>query len=140
MRGNPLPVSRHYKVGFMNVSSWLWSWLDARRAEPSDDAIDHAARLSLRKLEDRQVLSVTPVFNVGTGLLDIDVDAGDNVTITVDGSGNVLINGSTLDIDPGAGVTNLQASQVQSIDVDAVGAFDNAINLSGVLTADFTSL
>ena len=143
-RGDPSPVAHSQKVLQMNVSSWLWNWLDAPSSQPpSLDAFDHAAKLSLRKLEDRQVLSVTSIF--AAGLLDIDVDAGDSVVISVDttdASHEVLVNGAYVDIDNdnSNGIQALLANQVTSIDIDATGAFDNSINLAGVTVAEFTSL
>ena len=125
----------------MNVSSWLWNWLDARRdAQPSQDPLDHAAKLSLRKLEDRQVLSVSSVFSAG--VLDVDLTATDDVAITVNASHEVLVNGVLVDSDnnSGNGTQTLLASQVTSIDIDAAGAFINEINLAGVTTGEFTGL
>ena len=96
----------------MQISTWLWNWLDSRRHRRSPETpLDHAARLTLRKLEERQVLSVTPTFIVPTGTLDIDVDgiAGDsNVTVTVDGAtGDVLVNGNAVDLGGGINLTVL---------------------------------
>ena len=95
----------------MNVSSWLWNWLDAPPQQPSSDFFDHAAKLSLRKLEDRQVLSVSAVFSAG--LLNIDLTGGDDVSLqAISGDVWESINGGAyqqLDGNSGmAGITSWQ--------------------------------
>ncbi|MEK6262706.1 MAG: hypothetical protein AABP62_29260, partial [Planctomycetota bacterium] len=120
----------------MNVSSWLWDWLDIRRdVQPSQDPLDHAAKLSLRKLEDRQVLSVTSVFTAG--LLDIDLSSGDDITLQViGGTVQESINGGAFhDIDADnnlSGIQTVSASDVMAISVHSADGGDNAIDLSGV--------
>ena len=67
----------------MNVYSRFWNWLKSHRTGPSPAVpFDHSARLSLRKLEDRQVLSVSAV------LVGLDVNfTGDSGGASADPSG-----------------------------------------------------
>ena len=131
----------------MNVSSWFRNWRNARRADQSSSvALNHSARLSLRKLEDRQVLSVSASF-LG-GVLDVAIDSGtdsnpqtvdgtDDVLITVDAFNQVLINGVLVDSDNGLlGVQSLDAMNVSSIAVHDVAGAANTIDLSGVTFAN----
>ena len=130
----------------MNISAWLKDWLSARRAtRPHLPRLDHAARLSLRKFEDRQVLSVSASF-LG-GVLDVAIDGGtdsnpqhvdntSNVLITVDALNHVLINGVLVDSNNGLlGVQSLDAMNVSSITVHDVAGAANTIDLSGVSVA-----
>ena len=128
----------------MDVSSWLWNWLDARRdAQPSQDPLDHAAKLSLRKLEDRQVLSVS-VLPIGMdGVLDIHVtDVNQVVTVSVDSSGHVIVDGS-LDGDANQHLV-FDATSFSSIHITADASanqsvvFDGtqALHLAGAITVD----
>ncbi|MFK7819782.1 MAG: beta strand repeat-containing protein, partial [Planctomycetaceae bacterium] len=82
------------------------------------------------QLEDRTLLSVTSMFNSGTGALSVTADAADNVEITAVG-GEVKINGA----DPDTGT--VFAEEVVTIDVSATGNFSNIINLVGVDPAVF---
>ena len=134
----------------MNVSSWLWSWLDAPPLEPSSlDGFDHAAKLSLRKLEDRQVLSVTTMFP--GGVLDILLaDDGSSDDVSLIATGGVV----QLSVDGGMtyqnvdgndamiGPQDLSASAVTTIQVHSSDGGQNSINLSGVIggAGNFTSL
>ncbi|MCX7410650.1 MAG: autotransporter-associated beta strand repeat-containing protein, partial [Planctomycetales bacterium] len=137
----------------MNVSSWLWSWLDAPPPQPSTDLFDHSAKLSLRKLEDRQVLSVSAMFS-GGGVLDLLIDnsmLGDSghvddstndVNLSIDGSGHVVVNGiHHIYVDDGmGGTTELLASAVTGITVTDTIGVDNVIDLSNVTLTNFASL
>ncbi len=127
----------------MNVSSWFRNWLKARRADqPAPIALNHSARLSLRKLEDRQVLSVSASF-LG-GVLDVAIDGGtdsnpqpvdgsNNVSITVDAFNQVLINGVLVDSNNDLfGVQSLFAMSVSHIIVHDEAGVANTFDLSGV--------
>ncbi|MBS0206523.1 MAG: hypothetical protein JSS49_26845, partial [Planctomycetes bacterium] len=131
----------------MQISKWLWNWLESRRhRHPPQTPLDHAARLTLRKLEERQVLSVSAVFSAGVLSVGIDnsvasdpghIDSTNNVTLSVDASGDVLVNGHT--IDNGAG-GNLLAHGVTSIKISDFNTTANSIDLSGVNATDFDVL
>jgi len=122
----------------MQISTWLWNWLESRQQRrPPVTPLDHVARLSLRKLEERQVLSVSAVFNAG--VLDVSIDNTDSthsVTVSVD-NGDVLINGQIVDVGGGA---HLHAADVTGLHVTDTANTDNAIDLHGVDAAHFTSL
>ena len=126
----------------MNISAWFRNWLNARRAgRPPLTRLNHAARLSLRKLEDRQVLSVSA--SILGGVLDVHVaDANQVVTLSVDSGGHLVIDGS-LDghsnqhqvMDPGSFSSihlTADAAANQSVEFHGVHQLD----LTGVLTVD----
>ena len=123
----------------MNVSSWLWCWLDAPPPQPSTDLFDHSAKLSLRKLEDRQVLSVTPFFDVMTGDLSIDLTGGDDVSLKAIGgevwqSTDGGMSYQQLDGDSVAvGTQVVLTTDVISITVDGLDGGDHSIDLSQVV-------
>lgn len=126
----------------MQVMATFWNWLDTRRQrQRAATPFDHAARLSLRRFEERQVLSVTA--GVVQGVLDVHVtDANQTVTLSTDGHGNLVVNG-TLD-----GQSNqhlvLDAGSFSSIHVTSDAAanqsviFDgsHSMDLSGSITVD----
>ena len=129
----------------MNVSSWLRNWLDARRAEQSDQALDHAARLSLRKLEDRQVLSVGG--SVVTDVVTFTGDgANDSLVISVDGDGylqhNLYTDGSngyesSIDLDNSTvGVQSLLVADISQLNVD-LGGGDDSVEFAGPTSFQF---
>ncbi|WP_010585260.1 beta strand repeat-containing protein, partial [Schlesneria paludicola] len=127
----------------MSFSMWFREWIGARPVRSGRlRSFDHAATLSVRKLEDRRVLSVSAGFSGGVLDIAIDttftnpvhIDATDDVAITVDsGTHQVLVN--TKPIDLGGGVF-LLASNVTSINVHDAANTSNAINLSGVSLAN----
>ncbi|HEY4261310.1 MAG TPA: DUF4129 domain-containing protein, partial [Schlesneria sp.] len=126
----------------MQISNWLWSWLEMRQCRRAPQTpLDYAARLSLRKLEERQVLNVTAVFDATAGALTVTADANDHVTVSVDTTTHeVTVNGNTVTIEDSQThlATSVLASEVHTVDVTATGNFDNVINLSGLTSADST--
>ena len=76
----------------MNVYSRFWNWLKSRRTGQSPPVpFDHSAKLTLRKLEDRQVLSVSAVL-VGLDVTftgDVGGASADSIVFTVDGTGHL---------------------------------------------------
>ena len=91
----------------MNVYSRFWIWLKSHRTGQSPSVpFDHSARLSLRKLEDRQVLSVSAVL-VGLDVTftgDSGGDSADSLVFSIDNNGYLAhnlggTNGFNSDID-----------------------------------------
>src|SRR5207248_3185314 len=83
-------------------------------------------------LEGRSLPSVSVVFNAASGALAVTSDAADAITVAtkaVDGTTLVTVNGAPTAV----------AAAVHSLSVTG-GPGDNAIALSGVTPADFTSL
>eukprot|EP00475_Leptophrys_vorax_P017227 TRINITY_DN23855_c0_g1_i4.p1 TRINITY_DN23855_c0_g1~~TRINITY_DN23855_c0_g1_i4.p1 ORF type:complete len:217 (-),score=4.55 TRINITY_DN23855_c0_g1_i4:88-738(-) len=75
----------------MQISKWLWGWLEMRQQRRAPQTpLDYAARLSLRRLEERQVLSVSAAIVTG-GVLDVQVTGTDTVTVSVDSANNRLV-------------------------------------------------
>ena len=121
----------------MHVYSRFWSWLTNRQAGlGSQPPHPHSAKLSLRKLEDRQVLSVSAVL-VGLDVTFTGDDGGvsaDSLVFTIDANGNLQhnlggTNGFQSDIDLDnqlAGEQTLAVSDLTSLnlflgdDADAV--------------------
>src|SRR4051794_30177213 len=112
----------------MQISKWLWSWLEMRQqGRVPQTPLDYAAKLRLRRLEERQVLNVTAVFDATAGVLNVTADAGDTVTVTVDSTTHeVSINGNTVTIDDSSThlATSVLASHVHTLDITATGTFD----------------
>jgi cyclophilin family peptidyl-prolyl cis-trans isomerase len=86
-------------------------------------------------LDPRLLLTVTTAFNAGTGVLTVSSDASDVIAIAANGSGEVEVNG---DNDP-TGMGVIAAADVTAIEVTG-GDGGNAIDLSNVLTSDYTGL
>jgi len=77
----------------LQVLATFWNWIDVRRERQLSVSIDRSARLSLRKFEERQVLSVAAA--VVHGVLDIHVtDSNQTLNVSTDGSGHVVIDGT----------------------------------------------
>lgn len=122
----------------MRLFSWLRKLFFQRPAKSAGrHGLYSGARLSLKKLEDRRVLSVSAT--VTGGVLDIaiastftntqHIDTTNDVAITVQNStGNVLVNGQTITV----GTGTLHATDVTSINVHDATTTANTINLSGV--------
>ncbi len=81
-------------------------------------------------LESRLVLSVTTGFSTAGGTLQINADNNDDITVTVDSSNRVLVNG--LFVDNGGLPLLAIDTQLAVLDVRATGNSSNVINLSGV--------
>lgn len=79
----------------MAVTPWLRNWFIARRSAVSfPPANDHSAKLSLRRFEDRQVLSVSALL-VGTDVTLTGDDGGvsaDSIIFTIDNQGYLQHN------------------------------------------------
>jgi hypothetical protein len=126
----------------MQISNWLWSWLEMRQhSRAPQTPLDYAARLTLRKLEERQVLNVTAVFDATAGALSVTADANDHVTVSVDTTTHeVTVNGNTVTIEDSVthSATSVLAADIHTLNVTATGTFDNVIDLSGLTSADPT--
>ncbi|MDB5341692.1 MAG: hypothetical protein JWP89_69 [Schlesneria sp.] len=126
----------------MQISNWLWSWLEMRQHRRAPQSpLDYAARLTLRKLEERQVLNVTAVFDATAGALTVTADANDHVTVSVDTTTHeVTVNGNTVTIEDSVthSATSVLASDIHTLDVTATGNFDNVIDFNGLTAADGT--
>ena len=126
----------------MQVMATFWNWLDMRRQrQRALTPLDHAARLSLRKFEERQVLSVTA--GVVQGVVDVHVtDANQTVTLSTDGNGNLVVDG-TIDGQANQHIV-FGAGSFSSIHLTSDAAanqsvlFDgsHAMDLSGSITVD----
>ena len=125
----------------MSFSMWFREWIGARPPRVAASGVfNHAARLSVRKLEDRRVLSVSAAFSGGVLDIAIDnsftnpvhIDATDDVAITVDNSTHqVLVNTKPIDL---GGGTFLLAANVTGITLHDTANANNSIDLSGVST------
>ncbi len=126
----------------MQVMATFWNWLDMRRQrQRALTPLDHAARLSVRKFEERQVLSVTA--GVVQGVVDVHVtDANQTVTLSTDGNGNLVVDG-TIDGQANQHIV-FDAGSFSSIHLTSDAAanqsvlFDgsHAMDLSGSITVD----
>ena len=105
----------------MQIAEWLWNWLDAK--QPAGCIVppfDYTTKLSSLRLEDRRVLSVTPVLT--GGVLDVSLTAGgDTAKISVvqdnQGVSSILVT------DQLNNTTKFLASAVDSIEITgAAGA------------------
>lgn len=120
----------------MSISNWFQNWLKARRAEQRAAAPDHSARLFVRRLEDRQVLSVSSIL-VGTDVTFTGDDGGvsaDSIIFSVDIDGNLEHN---------LGGTNGFHSNIDldnSVAGDQILAVDDITQLSIDLGADSDSV
>ena len=114
----------------MLLTSWLQS-IRSTHVRRNNRKTRAAAQVEV--LEDRTLLSVGSVFIQATGTLMVSTDTSDDVAITADTGGNVLVNG----VNPQTGP--LSATAVLGISVTG-GQGANDIDLSGVATADFTAL
>src|SRR5262245_16893854 len=101
-----------------------------RRYRHSQYKPDRKTNLSVEQLENRVVLAVTS--SVANGLLTVTSNAADAISIT-SSSGNLKVNGA----DPDTGTAT--SSSITGIQVTG-GAGANSVDLSGVLSAAFTSL
>ena len=105
----------------MQIAAWLWNWLDAKKpAGCFVPPFDYATKLSSLRLEDRRVLSVTPVLT--GGVLDVSMTSGgDSAKISVvqdnQGVSSILVT------DQLNNTTSFLASAVDSIEITgAAGA------------------
>jgi filamentous hemagglutinin len=130
----------------MLLSSWLKRISDrirSRRYHPDrkPKKPDRFTQLGLTRLEDRVVLTVSAVFDAG--VLDLTLDAQDDVaTITVNG-GNIEINGGAVAIkdtlDMPIAVAESALNRVQafgSADTGQGVTFDSSLTLSGGTAID----
>lgn len=120
----------------MSISTWFSNWLASRKAEQRAAAPDHSARLFVRRLEDRQVLSVSSIL-VGTDVTFTGDDGGvsaDSIIFSVDIDGNLEHN---------LGGTNGFHSNIDldnSVAGDQILAVDDITQLSIDLGADSDSV
>ncbi|WP_373651232.1 hypothetical protein [Schlesneria sp. DSM 10557] len=123
----------------MQIADWFWNWLDTRSTAgsvPLSPSFEFAARLSSLKLEERRVLSVTPVL--AGGVLDVSMTStGDTAKISVvqndQGVASILVT------DQHNQTTSFLASQVDSIEITgAVGT--QSVFFEGTNTLDVGSL
>ncbi len=120
----------------MSISTWLSNWLASRKAEQRVAAPVHSARLFVRRLEDRQVLSVSSIL-VGTDVTFTGDDGGvsaDAIIFSVDIDGNLEHN---------LGGTNGFHSNIDldnSVAGDQILAVDDITQLSIDLGADSDSV
>ena len=131
----------------MNVYSRFWNWLQARHAGPiPQPSHPHAVKLSLRKLEDRQVLSVSAVL-VGLDVTFTGDDGGvsaDSLVFTIDVNGKLQhnlggTNGFESDIDLDnqlAGDQTLAVGDLASLNI-LLGDGADAVDFAG--NFDFSS-
>lgn len=124
----------------MGISAWFQNWFSTRKAEQrAVGPADHSARLFVRRLEDRQVLSVSAVL-VGTDVTFTGDDGGasaDSIVFTIDRTGHLEhnlggINGfnSNIDLDNTlAGDQVLAVSDITHLDVH-LGADADAVDFA----------
>ena len=113
----------------MHQLSTFWNWLDVRRQRRrAETPLDCVAQLTLRKLEERQVLSVTA--GVVQGVLDIHVtDANQIVTLSSDGHGNLVVDGSINGQDNQHLI--LDGAEISSIHITSDAAANQAVVFGG---------
>ena len=123
----------------MSIAKWFLGWLKSRMSEQRTAAPDHSVRLFVRRLEDRQVLSVSAVL-VGTDVTFTGDDGGasaDSIIFTLDVDGHLAhnlggINGfhSSIDLDNTlAGDQVLTAADITQLTVD-LGADNDSVNFA----------
>ena len=99
----------------MQIADWLWNWIDAKN--PVGRIVhpfDYSTKLSSLKLEDRRVLSVTPVLT--GGVLDVSLTSGGDTakfSVVQDNQGV----SSILVTDQLNNTTSFLASAVDSIEI-----------------------
>ncbi len=123
----------------MSIAKWFLGWLKSRMSEQRTAAPDNSVRLFVRRLEDRQVLSVSAVL-VGTDVTFTGDDGGasaDSVIFTLDVDGHLAhnlggINGfhSSIDLDNTlAGDQVLTAADITQLTVN-LGAGNDSVNFA----------
>ena len=132
----------------MLLTSWLFGWSGRARSLGNDlprtryRLRPHEMRRwmapNVETLEVRLVPTVISGFDPASGTLHINASDADNITVTVDGSNTVLVNGVPVN---NSGQNLLATdSNLTNLDVQATGNFSNVLNLSQVRTMTFTSL
>jgi hypothetical protein len=113
----------------VSFSTWLQNWLSARKGDPRvNSSVENATRLSIRRLEDRLVLSVSAVL-MGTDVTFTGDDGGvsaDSIVLSIDRLGNLEHNlggshgfHSNIDLDnTQAGDQSLAVHDITQLDID----------------------
>ena len=114
----------------MLLRPWLCSVRESLRRPSRPVRRSKAAGLAgSERLEDRTLLSVSSSFNPLAAELSVTSDADDAIQVSAN-AGQVMVNGQP---------TGVMAGDVQHMVVNG-GPGANAIDMSGVLPADFTHL
>lgn len=127
----------------MNVYSRFWNWLQSHRTGQSPPVpFDHSAKLSLRKLEDRQVLSVSAVL-AGLDVTFTGDDGGasaDTIVFSIDNNGLLTHNlggtngfNSNIDLDNTvAGDQTLSVADIANLNIQ-LGADNDSVTFASDL-------
>ena len=110
----------------MNYLNWLWKWLQLRESRRAVTPFDFETKLSSLRLEDRRVLSVTPVLVNGT--LTVTLDAvGDTAKLSVSTVNNV----ATIHVTDQLNVTHdFTESAVNHLDIQGTGVAAQSVIVS----------
>jgi len=121
---------------FKEINMLFRSWLRGLSSRPARRSVRRQA-IRIESCETRVMLTISSTF--AGGVLTVASSGADTITLGADLNGNVTLNGGTLSANVGGSNASVSAANVTSLVING-GTGNNAINLSGVTAASFTSL
>ncbi|MBI1346897.1 hypothetical protein GC163_11480 [bacterium] len=120
----------------MPIAQWFQQWLSSRRVRSAPhDPLAPYAQLSVQRLEDRRVLSVSVTTPTMTDVV-VDITGMDDVTISFDGVDTLTIDS----LDDGTDTTIMFDPTMQSLIINGDNIDVQTVTLTGMDTLSLVSL